>query len=68
MGEEPGGSLKVKWQSSVPGTNGHSVLFTHKHTYSYDILTVMFSQDCLCKLENFHKAMAEAMAPGRRGH
>ena len=24
----------------------------------------MFSQDCLCKLENIHKAMAEAMAPG----
>jgi hypothetical protein len=22
-----------------------------------------FSQDCLCKLENIHKAMAEAMAP-----
>jgi hypothetical protein len=25
----------------------------------------MSSQDCLCKLENIHKAMAEAMAPGR---
>lgn len=24
----------------------------------------MFSQDCLCNLENIHKAMAEAMAPG----
>jgi hypothetical protein len=24
----------------------------------------MFSQDSLCKLENIHKAMAEAMAPG----
>jgi hypothetical protein len=24
----------------------------------------MFSQDCLCKLENIHKTMAEAMAPG----
>ena len=26
----------------------------------------MFSQDCLCKLENIHKAMAEAMAPGTK--
>ena len=24
----------------------------------------MFSQDCLCKLENIHKATAEPMAPG----
>jgi hypothetical protein len=35
-GEEYGGSLKVRWQSSAPGTNGHSVLFTHKHSYCYD--------------------------------
>jgi hypothetical protein len=25
----------------------------------------MFPQDCLCKLENFHKAMAVVMAPGK---
>jgi hypothetical protein len=25
----------------------------------------MFSQDCLSKLENIQKAMAEAMAPGK---
>jgi hypothetical protein len=35
-GKEPGGSLKVRWQSSAPGTNGHSVLFSHKHSYCYD--------------------------------
>ena len=28
------------------------------------LMTWMFSQDCLCKLENIHKAMAEVMAPG----
>jgi hypothetical protein len=26
----------------------------------------MFSQYCLCKLENFHKAMASAMTPGKK--
>jgi hypothetical protein len=35
MGEEPGGSLKVRWQSSAPGTNGHRVLFIHKPSYCY---------------------------------
>jgi hypothetical protein len=30
--EEPRGSLKVRWQSSAPGTNCHSVLFFHKHS------------------------------------
>jgi hypothetical protein len=30
-GEKDRGSLMVRWQSSAPGTNGHSVLSTHKH-------------------------------------
>lgn len=34
--EEPRGSLKVRWQSSAPETNGHRVRFTHKHSYCYD--------------------------------
>jgi hypothetical protein len=36
MGEETRSSMKVRWQYSAPGTNHHSVLFTHKRFYSYD--------------------------------
>ena len=35
-GGDFGGSLEVRWHSSAPETNGHSVLFTHKHSYYYD--------------------------------
>lgn len=35
-GLEPGGSLKVRWQSSAPGANGHSALSTHKYSFWYD--------------------------------
>jgi hypothetical protein len=31
-----GGSPKVGWQSSAPGTNGHSALSTHKYSFCYD--------------------------------
>jgi hypothetical protein len=38
-GEEFGDSLKVRWQSSAPGTNGYRVLFTT------NILSVMTTND-----------------------
>jgi hypothetical protein len=35
-GEESQGSPKVRWQSSVLGTNGHSILSIHKYSFCYD--------------------------------
>jgi hypothetical protein len=59
--EEPGGSLKVAVFSSW---NQRSLCPLYPQTFLL-LWPWMFSQDCLYKLKNIHKAMPEAMAPDR---